>query len=371
MAVEPPIRGEPEPEGEAVPGVNPGLAEEESSNGAGPERLDSDDPHGGASMSLAERILSGGTRGAQRVAGATGLDRAVEAAVEDAIVAAIESEATEKAIARILNGPVVEQAVQEALGSEAVEKALVDTVDSELVDRVWARLLDSDETQRLIERIAEAPEVRAAIASQGIGLIDDVGRQVARVTRILDFIGERVARRILFRAKRTTPTDRVGLFTRALALGIDALVINVVLLTTSALVGAIAAMFGASFGEAGGQFLALGAATWFLLGSLYLFTFWALSGQTPGMRFLDIRIERDGNPEIGARSAFRRLVGFWLSVIPLCLGFIGVLVRIDRRGFHDRLAKTMVFYVNPVEPDQPHEAAVLGPEEVPPVGAER
>ena len=108
-------------------------------------------------------------------------------------------------------------------------------------------------------------EVRAAIASQGIGLLDDIGRQVARVTRIIDFIGERIARRILFRPRRTTPTDRVGLFTRALGIGFDALIINLVLVTTAALLGLVASVFGASFASAGNQLLALGAATWFLI----------------------------------------------------------------------------------------------------------
>ena len=333
------------------------LPESEQANG-GPAVDD-------GSKTLAERLVSGGTRGAQRVAGATGVDRAVENAVEDALVKAIESEATERAIARILNGPVIEQAARDALQSESVERALVEAIDSEMVDRVWARLLDSEETQRLIERIAESPEVRAAIASQGIGLLDDIGRQVARVTRIIDFIGERIARRILFRPRRTTPTDRVGLFTRALGIGLDALIINLVLVTTAALLGLVASVFGASFASAGNQLLALGAATWFLISSLYLITFWALSGQTPGMRFLDIRIEHRGSPEIGIRLAFRRLIGFWLAAIPFCLGFLGVLVRIDRRGFHDRLGRTAVFYIDPARPGQQHEAAATYAAEIP------
>ena len=56
-------------------------------------------------------------------------------------------------------------------------------LDSELVDHVWDRLLASDEAQKLIERIAEAPELRAAIAAQGVGLLRDIGRQVRRLRR--------------------------------------------------------------------------------------------------------------------------------------------------------------------------------------------
>lgn len=313
--------------------------------------------------SLAGRLLGVGTGGARRVAGATGLDETIEVAVEEAIVRAVESEAVERSLSRILNGPLIENAVREAMTSPAVEEAIYEVVDSELVDRLWGRILDSDETQRLIERIAEAPEVRAAIASQGLGLVDDIGRGVARVTRIIDFLAERVARRIFFRSRRTAPTDRVGIATRALALGLDALIVNLIMITTTALLGLIATVLGIETDELSSAAYAVGGAAWLALGSLYLFVFWSLSGQTPGMRFLDIRIEHDGERAIGPRHALRRLAGFWLAAIPFGLGFIGVLLRLDRRGFHDRLGQTAVYYVNPAGPNQPHLKPVLYPME--------
>ena len=74
---------------------------------------------------------------------------------------------------------------------------------------------------------------------------------------------------------------------------------------------------GVDLGSLSGAAYAVGGIAWLGLGSLYLFIFWSLSGQTPGMRFLDIRIEHDGQRAIGPRRAFKRLVGFWLSAIPL------------------------------------------------------
>ncbi len=336
-------------------------AGEEMTGEPGPEEPPATPAEQEPSRSLAGRLIAGGTRQAQRAAGATGLDRAVESAIEEAIVRAIESEATERAIARILNGPLIEQAVQEALRSDAVEEAVIEIVDSDLVDRVWGRVLESDETQRLIERIAESPEVRSAIASQGMGLIDDLGREVSKVTRLIDFLLEKVVRRILFRRPRSEATDRVGASTRALALAIDAVVINAGLFTATAIFGLLASFLGLEPGNASGPIVTLGAFSWLTVSSLYLFTFWAISGQTPGMRFLDIRIERHGRSSLGTRPAFRRLVGFWLAVIPFCLGFIGVLVRLDRRGFHDRLGGTDVFYVDPSRADAPHRRAVVDP----------
>lgn len=343
------------------PGANGGLPEEQNGN-----RSDSE-----GSGSLAGRLVGVGTGGARRVVGATGIDQAMETAIEEAIVRAVQSEAVERSMTRIINGPLIENAVRDAMKSEAVEQALNDLVDSELVDRLWARILESDETQRLIQRIAEAPEVRAAIASQGLGLVDDLGRGIARVTRVIDFVLERIARRILFRKKRTTPTDRVGVATRLLALIIDGIIVNIIMVTSTALLGLVANVIGVNLGDLSSAAYAVGGVFWLALGSLYLFIFWSSSGQTPGMRFMDIRIEHHGQRAIGPRRAFRRLVGFWLSAIPFFLGFIGVLTRLERRGFHDRLGDTVVYYINPGAPNQPHLAAVIDPmKEEPPIQLE-
>ena len=315
------------------------------------------------SKSLAGRLVGAGTDRARRAVGVTGIDQALESAIEEAIVRAVESEAVERSISRIMEGPVIENAVRDAMKSEAVEQAMLEIVDSELTDRLWSRILDSDETQKLIERIAEAPEVRAAIASQGLGLIDDIGRGVARVTRALDFAFERIARRLTFRRKRTTPTDRAGIITRALALSLDGVIINLVMLGSTALIGLLATAVGIDIGDLSGASYAVGGVAWLGLGSLYLFVFWSLSGQTPGMRFLDIRIEHEGENAIGPKLALRRLVGFWLAAIPFGLGFLGVLLRLDRRGFPDRLGATRVFYINPAGPNQPHLPPVVDPME--------
>src|SRR6478672_11382406 len=161
-------------------------------------------------LPLSVRLLGSGVRGARSVTKAAGIDRAVEAAAEEAMVAAVESEAVERALVRVLQGPAIENAVHGALDSETVKRALIDALDSEMVDEVWRRLLASDETQKLVERIAEAPELRAAISAQSAGLIKDIGHTIADATRRLDSVVERVARRIFFRPQRPLPTDRAG-----------------------------------------------------------------------------------------------------------------------------------------------------------------
>ena len=74
-------------------------------------------------------------------------------------------------------------------------------------------------------------------------------------------------------------------------------------------------------------------------------TFWSLSGETPGMRFLDLRIEGPDGRRLGSRRAWRRLVGVVLSVLTLGIGFLIALF--DDRRPADRLSHTEVRYLPP------------------------
>jgi uncharacterized RDD family membrane protein YckC len=297
----------------------------------------------GRPLPLSVRLLAAGVRGARDVGRAAGIDRAVESAAEEAMVAAIESEAVERAIARVLKGPVVEEAMNSALESDAVKNALVEALDSELVDEVWRRLLASDEAQRLVERIAEAPEIRAAISAQSVGMIEDIGHTIGNGTRRLDGALERIVRRIFFRRRRVEPTERAGAVTRGLAFGLDALIVNLAFSGLAAVAALIASAFTGDSSGISGQALAAGTVLWFGLGSLYLVGFWSLAGQTLGMRFLGIRLDVEGK---GLRLglAVRRLVGMTLAAIPFCLGFLGIFFDERRRAWGDRMSRTDVVY---------------------------
>ncbi len=297
----------------------------------------------GKQLPLSVRLLGSGVRGARQVTKAVGIDRAVEAAAEEAMVAAIESEAVERALVRLLQGPTVENAVHGALDSDRVKQALIDALDSEMVDEVWRRLLASDEAQKLVERIAEAPELRAAISAQSVGLIQDVGHTIGRVTRRADGIVERVTRRILFRQPRTEPTERAGAVTRGLAFGLDGLIVNLVFSGIAAVAALIASAFTGNGNGVSGYVLALGTVTWLALGGIYLVAFWSLAGQTPGMRFFGIRLGEEGD-RLSFRASLKRLAGLVLAVIPAFLGFIGVLLDDRRRGWQDRMAGVDVLY---------------------------
>jgi uncharacterized RDD family membrane protein YckC len=292
-------------------------------------------------LPLSARLLGVGVRGARTVGKATGLDRAVEIAAEEAIVAAVESEAVERAMARVLQGPIVEEAVEGALESDVVKRSLLEAMDSELVDEVWRRLLASDQAQQLVERIAEAPEVRAAISAQGMGLIEDVGRTIGRVARGLDDSVERIVRRVFFRKRRPLPTNHAGIASRALAYAVDAVFVNLGFTAFAALLTLAFNAF-AGNGEGGtGLAIAVGSTAWVAIGSLYLVGFWSLAGQTPGMRFLGIALS-EPRPRPG--RSLRRLFGLYLSVITFGFGFLGVLFRQDRRAWEDRFSGLTVLY---------------------------
>jgi uncharacterized RDD family membrane protein YckC len=300
--------------------------------------------------SMPARLIGRGARQVTRVAGATGLDRALEEAIADAVVRTVESPAFERALAEVLEGPAVERAVEQALQSPAVERALTEAIDSEMIDRVWARLLASDEVQMLVERIAEAPEVRAAITQQGRGLISDVGRHIGEYARKVDDVIERIVRRLTFARPRRTETNRAGIFSRLIAFVVDAGILNLTVLGTGAI---LAFVINSIFGEGThreGPLVALGIAGWAFLAALYLVTFWRFEGETPGMRFIGLNLEVDGVDEkhLGLGGAVKRLVWLVLSIVPLLgLPLLGIVRRDDRTGLHDRKARTTIVYAGP------------------------
>ena len=290
-------------------------------------------------LPLSARLLGVGVRGARSVGKATGIDRAVEVAAEEAIVGAIESDAVERAIARVLNGPAVEEAVEGALESEAVKRALIEAMDSELVDEVWRKLLASEEAQQLVERIAGAPELRAAISAQGVGLLGDIARTVGRVIRDIDNTFERIVRRIFFRKQRPLPATHAGAISRALAMVIDGVIVN---LSFTAVAAAIAVIDNA-FGDGGGPSgftVVVGSTAWVGLGSLYLIVFWSLAGRTPGQSFVGIRLSE----KLSLRRSIKRVFGLFLSVVTFGIGFLGVIFREDRREWADRLSRVDLVY---------------------------
>ncbi len=132
-----------------------------------------------------------------------------------------------------------------------------------------------------------------------------------------------------------------GLVTRAVALGIDTLVINGIAVITGALINLIASFFGSNNTLTPLEAL-LGGAAWIAWSALYFTVFWSLTGQTPGDRLMGIRVYATTSDRIHIRQAFVRYWAMLLAFVPLGAGFVPVLYDEQRRGWHDRIAKTVV-----------------------------
>jgi len=69
----------------------------------------------------------------------------------------------------------------------------------------------------------------------------------------------------------------------------------------------------------------------------------AVKGGTPGKRILNLRIyTTEGKTPIGWQKAFLRFLGYLLSSLIFCIGFLMIAFRDDKKGLHDLLAKTIV-----------------------------
>jgi uncharacterized RDD family membrane protein YckC len=280
------------------------------------------------------RILGAGARGAERVADATGVSTALDEAVEEAIVRAFRSPALRRALERGL-----EEAGSEAeLDAKELAATVRKVLQSEAATEIWAEILASQQAQMLVQRIADAPEVRAALTAQTAGLVRDIGVRLTRLTEALDDAIEKAIRP----NSHEEETDQAGLATRSLAGAIDIGLLFLLYTLASAFLGAV---FPATIG---GKLplLAIGILTALavIVGAGIIVAFWALVGQTPGMRFLSIRIVHGQSHELGLGLANRRMALFLLGLLPAGLVFLSIAADPQRRAWHDRVCGTEVIY---------------------------
>jgi uncharacterized RDD family membrane protein YckC len=141
------------------------------------------------------------------------------------------------------------------------------------------------------------------------------------------------------------PSAYSGLATRVLACVIDILIIQGV----TWIVGAVAAVAASMF-ELSEDFQTLlitaGAVIAAVWSASYFVFFWSTTGQTPGDRVMEIRVQDavDGRPLHFGRAVVR-LLGAILSALLLFLGYLLILVDDRRRALHDRMVGSVVVYV--------------------------
>jgi uncharacterized RDD family membrane protein YckC len=136
-----------------------------------------------------------------------------------------------------------------------------------------------------------------------------------------------------------------GIVTRALALGIDAAIVQGGLLVLAGVLALIGQLVGGV--ELGAVATVLTAAGWLIATATYFVAFWALGGQTPGMRAMRLRVLTVHEGDVGISRAIVRVLWLGLCILPFFLGFVTVLFDDRRRGVHDLMARTIVVYVTP------------------------
>ncbi len=141
-----------------------------------------------------------------------------------------------------------------------------------------------------------------------------------------------------------TQARLAGFATRVLGFLIDCLIVNVVVVLIGAAVAWAKSALNIDEDPSGWVVAAFAAWGWIVLMSAYLVNFWTLTGQTPGMRFMGIRVTTYRGVTPGFVRALRRLVGFYLAAIPFGAGFLLILIDDRRRGLQDRFARTLVVH---------------------------
>lgn len=88
--------------------------------------------------------------------------------------------------------------------------------------------------------------------------------------------------------------------------------------------------------------------------ALYTIPFWFYSSSTPGKMLFAMEI-RDATTlkRMTRKQAVMRFLGYFLSALPLTLGFAYALMNKKHRGFHDYFAKTVVLIKPPHDTEAP------------------
>ena len=148
-----------------------------------------------------------------------------------------------------------------------------------------------------------------------------------------------------------------GIVTRGVAFVLDLLILNGALFGGALVVGLIIEAFGTFTVDLdlGGALLA--GAVWSLAFAAYFTAWWSLTGQTPGMRALGVKVLTTTGDRLRPRRGLLRVVAMAVAAFPFFAGYLLILVNDRRRGLHDLIARTVVVYVERERPAAPPREA--------------
>lgn len=132
----------------------------------------------------------------------------------------------------------------------------------------------------------------------------------------------------------TTSLVYAGFGTRLVAFIIDAIVLGII---------------GGGFTmtiNSGGDATSASSGMSTLVGALYFILLWNYwDGQTLGKKAMGIKVVKEDGSKLDLGTAVVRYIGYFISAIPILLGFIWVAFDSKKQGFHDKIAKTIVVKV--------------------------
>jgi uncharacterized RDD family membrane protein YckC len=257
--------------------------------------------------------------------------------VAESLLAAPEAE---RALDHVFAGPLPESVSRSLVQHQVVERVAREALDDRQTARIVETVLSSPEFEAALHRVASSPALREALTQQTADFGDQVMADLRSRAYRADAAVERKPRAWTHRTPRTGEVAQAGLVSRGAAFAIDLLVVTAIFVVGSALAGLASSLVG-GFRP---QWLAIafaGAAA-ALLEIAYFAGFWALIGQTPGMRLLRLRVQvPSGTPPRFGRSLLR-LIATWFAIVPLGLGLLPVLFDERRRALQDFIAGTIV-----------------------------
>jgi uncharacterized RDD family membrane protein YckC len=281
-------------------------------------------------------------------------ERAIDAALGGPLPemigrALVEQRVVERLVAEMLDASArrgaaadgADGVVEQVLRSPALERWVASEEAARLAETATQRLVQSPAFQRAVAEMLSSPEVRKALAEGASGFGGDAAEAVRKKARVGD---DRLEARVhaLFGRRRPAEPGFGGVATRGIALVVDAALAQAAYLVVAASVGLVLGLVGELHrGWLTGSLAVVG---WALVVALYFVGFWSVTGQTPGMRLMGLRvIARSGEPPSAWRSLLR-LAGLILAIIPFFAGFLPALFDRRRRALPDFVAGTTVTY---------------------------
>jgi uncharacterized RDD family membrane protein YckC len=260
----------------------------------------------------------------------------------------VEHRVVERFVGELAKHGNLEATAVSALESEQAERLARAVLASPGLERLLVQAVESPVSRELTNHVFQDPEfqraLRDVLARQTTGFVGEIVGATRERAIAADAVAERVPRRLVGKEVGTGDVRYGGVVSRAISLGLDALLANVLFVTLVALVHLVAELFGGLRPHWVAGTIAGGG--WLLVVVTYFVAFWSAIGQTPGMGLMRLRVVDGRGTPPGPGRSLLRFAGLVLAIVPLFAGCLPMLVDDRRRALQDLIAGTVVVYAD-------------------------